>query len=281
MPCVPVSRRFKVFMRQCFRFRSKANRSVNQGTPRYRYGLPAFRSRSTEIVGAKNSVDIPETATKPSRITLLLADDHKIVRQGLRSLLDKLDGFECIGEVDDGFEAVKLAEKLQPDIVIMEALLPRVSGIAATQELKSVLPNTKVVILSALAPATSVMRALQAGASAYVLKDSGFEELNLALTTVSKGSIYLSPSITRPAEFRNRSDRRLSGELPLGGNLTDRELQVLCLIADGASTKEIAARLTVSVKTVETHRKQIMDKLGIRNIAGLTKYCIREGLTSI
>ena len=214
-------------------------------------------------------------------MTLLLADDHKIVRQGLRSLLDKLEGVECIGEVDDGFEAVKSAERLQPDVVIMEALLPRMSGIAATQELKAVSPNTKVVILSALAPGNSVIRALQAGASAYVLKDSGFEELNLALMAVRKGSIYLSPSITRPPELRNPSERRLSGELPTGGNLTDRELQVLCLIADGASTKEIAAQLTVSVKTVETHRKQIMDKLGIRNIAGLTKYCIREGLTSM
>ena len=221
---------------------------------------------------------INQDTNKATRVTLLLADDHKIVRQGLRSLLEKLDGFECIGEVDDGVEAVKSAKELCPDVVIMEGVLPRISGIEATQQIKAALPNTKVVILSTLAPGNSVMRALQAGASAYVPKDSAFEELSLALATIRKGAIYLSPSITKPAELLSPSHRRGP---PLGNRLTDRELQVLRLIADGNSTKEIAARLAVSVKTVETHRKQIMDKLGIRNIAGLTKYCIREGLTSI
>ena len=233
------------------------------------------------LAGAKNSLRSERSSKRLTTVTLLLADDHKIVRQGLRLLLEKLAGFECIGEVDDGLEAVIMAQKLRPDIVIMEGVLPRMSGIDATQEIKAASPDTKVVILSALAPGNSVMRALQAGASAYVLKDSAFEELSLALTTVSRGAIYLSPSITKPVELLGPSERRLSGEPPFGNKLTHRELQVLRLIADGASTKEIAARLTVSVKTVETHRKQIMDKLGIRNIAGLTKYCIREGLTSL
>ena len=270
-------------MRQQFWCPSKGNRSANRGRPRYRSGFSRRTSTTSSngLVGAKNSLSIEESPKKLTRITLLLADDHKIVRQGLRSLLEKLDGFECIAEVDDGFEAVKSAERLRPDIVIMEAVLPRMSGIEATQEIKAVSPETKVVILSVVAPGNSIMRALQAGASAYVLKDSAFEELSLALITVSKGSIYLSPSITKPAELLNPSDRRLTGQPPGGSKLTHRELEVLRLIADGASTKEIAARLTLSVKTVETHRKQIMDKLGIRNIAGLTKYCIREGLTSI
>jgi DNA-binding NarL/FixJ family response regulator len=215
------------------------------------------------------------------KVTLLLADDHKIVRQGLRSLLEKSDEFECVGEVDDGLEAVKSAGELCPDIVIMEGILPRMSGIEAIQQIKAELPNTKVVILSAIAPSNSVVRALQAGASAYVLKDSAFEELSLALATVRRGALYLSPAITKPAEPLSQPHRHPAVEPAPGNRLTHRELQVLRLIADGASTKEIAARMAISVKTIETHRKQIMDKLGIRNIAGLTKYCIREGLTSI
>jgi DNA-binding NarL/FixJ family response regulator len=223
---------------------------------------------------------IHQDAKKVARITLLLADDHKIVRQGLRSLLEKLTGFECIGEVDDGVEAVKLAKELRPDIVIMEGVLPRLSGIDATQQIKAALPETKVVILSTVAASAPVMRALQAGASAYVLKDSAFEELSAAITAVNRGAIYLSPLLTKPAEVRHPPERRLFGEQLIGARLTHRELQVLRMVADGSSTKEIAARLTLSVKTVETHRKQIMDKLGIHNVAGLTKYCIREGLTS-
>ena len=210
-------------------------------------------------------------------IKFLLVDDHKLLRQGLRLLLERLDGYECAGELDDGVEAVRLAQQLRPEIIIMEAILPRMSGIAAAREIKAVLRDTKVLILSAPARSDSVMRALQAGASAYVLKNSAFEELSRALAVVRKGAIYLSPSISQPMGML-ALDQSLPGEPRLGARLTHRELQVLCLIADGASTKQIAARLTVSVKTVETHRKQLMDKLDIRNIAGLTKYCIREGL---
>jgi DNA-binding NarL/FixJ family response regulator len=236
---------------------------------------------SCAVGGVEANLNSEQLSNKSPRYTVLLADDHKIVRQGLRSLFEKSDDFECIGEVDDGLEAVKSAQQLRPDIVIMESVLPLLSGFEAIQEIKNSAPDTKVVILSALARGNSVMRALQAGASAYVLKDSAFEELSLALTKVSKGSIYLSSAITKLEELPNSSDRRSSAEALLVNKLTPRELQVLRLIADGASTKEIAAQFGLSVKTVETHRKQIMDKLGIRNIAGLTKYCIREGLTSI
>ena len=221
------------------------------------------------------------TKRVPDIQRLLLADDHKIVRQGLRSLLEKHRGYQCVGEADDGQEAVRLARELRPDIVILESMMPKLNGIDATLQIKSELPATNVVVLSSRAPSASILRALQAGASAYLLKDSAFEELSTALATVARGDIYLSAAITKSAVFRNRTNSPVDEYERCNEQLTKREIQVLQLIADGSSTKEIAARLGVSVKTIETHRKQVMDKLGIRSVAGLTKYCIREGLTSV
>ncbi|MGB7949740.1 MAG: response regulator transcription factor [Candidatus Binatia bacterium] len=211
----------------------------------------------------------------------LIVDDHKIMREGLRSLLEKSGRFECVGEADDGLQAVKMARELKPDIVIMDIAMPNLNGIEATRQIKAEIPEIEVIVLSMHATRTYVLQVLQAGASAYLLKDSAFEELSTALLAISRGGMYLSPAITKTAALANLK----VGSYGAGGaqteNLTKRELQVLQLIAEGRSTKDIASRLSLSVKTVETHRKQIMDKLEIRSIAGLTKYCIREGLTTL
>jgi two-component system response regulator NreC len=210
----------------------------------------------------------------------LIADDHKIMREGLRSLLEKAGRFECVAEADDGNQAVKLARELRPDIVIMDIAMPNLNGIEATRQIKAELPEVEVVILSMHATRNYVSQVLQAGASAYLLKDSAFDDLSTALLAISRGGMYLSPAIAKTAALTN-----LREGFPRGGkqseHLTKRELQVLQLIAEGRSTKDIATRLELSVKTVETHRKQIMDKLEIRSVAGLTKYCIREGLTTL
>ena len=211
----------------------------------------------------------------------IIADDHRIMREGLRSLLERSGEFECIGEADDGYQAVMLATELRPDIVIMDIAMPNLNGIEATRQIKSELPEVEVVVLSMHATRNYVLQVLQAGASAYLLKDSAFEELSTALLAISRGGMYLSPAITKTAALANLKGGTFGGTSGQAEHLTKRELQVLQLIAEGKSTKDIAARLELSVKTVETHRKQIMDKLEIRSIAGLTKYCIREGLTTL
>jgi two-component system, NarL family, response regulator NreC len=209
----------------------------------------------------------------------LIADDHKIMREGLRSLLEKAGRFECVAEADDGNQAVKLARELRPDIVIMDIAMPNLNGIEATRQIKAELPEVEVVILSMHATRNYVSQVLQAGASAYLLKDSAFDDLSTALLAISRGGMYLSPAIAKTAALANLREGSPGGKP--SEHLTKRELQVLQLIAEGRSTKDIATRLQLSVKTVETHRKQIMDKLEIRSVAGLTKYCIREGLTTL
>jgi DNA-binding NarL/FixJ family response regulator len=225
-------------------------------------------------------VERKSTMPGPSVKSAIIADDHRIMREGLRSLLEKSGRFECIAEADDGYQAVKLARELHPDIVIMDIAMPNMNGIEATRQIKTELPEVEVIVLSMHATKNYVSQVLQAGASAYLLKDSAFEELSTALLAISRGGIYLSPAIAKVAALANLKPGSAGGER-LTENLTKRELQVLQLIAEGTSTKDIAARLSLSVKTVETHRKQIMDKLDIRSIAGLTKYCIREGLTTL
>ena len=239
------------------------------------FDIASLTHRVVAVVESKNNLMPP----KLKRV--IIADDHKIIREGLRSLLERSGEFECVGEADDGRQAVMLATELRPDIVIMDIAMPNLNGIEATRQIKSELPEVEVVVLSMHATRNYVLQVLQAGASAYLLKDSAFEELSTALLAISRGGMYLSPAITKTAALATLKGGGSGG---IGGqtdHLTKRELQVLQLIAEGKSTKDIAARLELSVKTVETHRKQIMDKLEIRSIAGLTKYCIREGLTSL
>jgi two-component system response regulator NreC len=208
-------------------------------------------------------------------IRVLLADDHKIVRQGLRSLLEKQHGMEVIAEAEDGRTAVQLARKLSPDVVVMDIAMPDLNGIGATRQIIAEAPGVKVVALSMHSDKRFVTRMLRAGASGYLLKDCAFEELARAISAVVANQIYLSLGIAGVVV-----EDYVRHVPETGPSLTPRECEVLQLLAEGSSTKEIAARLHVSVKTVETHRRHIMEKLDIHTIAELTKYAIREGLTS-
>ena len=207
---------------------------------------------------------------------IVIADDHKIVLQGLRSLLEQSPDLKVLAEAGTGRIAVELAKTLHPDIVIMDVGLPDLNGVDATRQIVRDTPAIKVLALSMHADRRFVTGILQAGASGYLLKDSAFEELSLAIQTVMRGEIYLSPIIT------SLLVRQLVRQSPSGepsALLTSREREVLQLLAEGKATKAVAHRLGVSVKTVETHRQQIMDKLNLHTIADLTKYAIREGLT--
>ena len=204
-----------------------------------------------------------------------------MMRQGLRTLLEEKLGYECVAEADDGYTAVSKARELRPDVVIMDIVLPHLNGIEATRQIKAQQPEIEIIVLSMHATRNYILQLLQAGASAYVLKDSAVDDLAAALAAVRKGGMYLSPAISTAAVLKNETTGLFEKNIADTERLTKRELQVLQLIADGHSTKEIAAILEISVKTIETYRKQIMDKLEIRTTAGLTKYCIREGLTSL
>jgi DNA-binding NarL/FixJ family response regulator len=230
----------------------------------------------TTATGKKSSAG----TSGPLRV--LIADDHKILRDGLRSLLEeKVPEFQCVGEAEDGSMATRMARELNPDIVIMDIAMPNLNGIEATREIKEQSPETKIVVLSMHASRAYVVKVLQAGASGYLLKDSAFEELAAALKAAREGKMYLSAGISEVSATTPAAGKVAETDILQSERLTRRELQVLQLIAEGKSTKEIAVKLAISVKTVETHRKQIMEKLGIRTVAGLTKFCIREGLTSL
>ena len=213
-------------------------------------------------------------------VRVLIADDHKIVREGLRALIEKHEKMEVVAEAETGLEAVRLTGKLQPDVVIMDLGMPQMNGIEATREITAGNQRIKVIALSMHSDKRFVLQMLKAGASGYLLKDSAFEELITAIKTVTSNQSYLSPKITDVVlkEYLQTVSR---GDASAFSVLTHREREVLQMLAEGKSTKEIAASLNVSVKTVETHRQQIMDKLKIRSVAELTKYAIREGLTSL
>jgi len=211
---------------------------------------------------------------------ILLADDHKITRQGLRLLLDKQPDMEVAGEAQDGRTAVQLVEKLLPDVVIMDVSMPDLNGIEASRQITSRFPNVKIIALSMHSDTLFVAEMLRSGASGYLLKDCAFEELARAIRTVIAGKTYLSPAISGVVvdDYLHRLSKT---EFSTARLLTNREREVLQLLAEGKSTKQIALKLHISPKTVETHRRQIMDKLNLHTIAELTKYAIRKGLTSL
>jgi DNA-binding NarL/FixJ family response regulator len=211
-------------------------------------------------------------------IRIVLGEDHRLLREGVKSLLQK-SGFEVAGEAADGRSAVQLARKLAPDVVILDISMPLLNGIEATKQICSAVPQAKVIVMSMHSASHFILGALYAGAVAYLLKESAFEELLVALRSVLAGHVYLSPAIAGVvvrASFRKPSTKR---EL-LRSKTSSREREVLQLLVEGKSTKEIASTLYVSTKTIETHRKGIMDKLKLYSIAELTKYAIREGVTT-
>jgi DNA-binding NarL/FixJ family response regulator len=213
-------------------------------------------------------------------VKILIADDHKILREGLRSLLETEPEFAIVAEAQDGLSAISAAKRHKPDIAILDIGMPDLNGIEVTRRIRSEIADTRVIALSMHADRRFVMGILEAGANGYLLKDSAFAELILAVMAVAKGKMYLSPSIAETV-VKNSLEKLDQKEEGSSVMLSGREREVLQMIAEGKSTKEIALKLFVSTKTVETHRKQIMDKLNIRTVAGLTKYAIREGLTSL
>ena len=213
-------------------------------------------------------------------IRILLADDHRIMREGLRSVLEKEPDMEVIAEAKDGRMTVKLAEKLSPDVILMDITMPGLNGMDATREILSMVSDVKVVALSMHSDEQFVAGMLNAGASGYLLKDCALEELCRAIRAVVANETYLSPGIASIVvkEYRRGLSRT---EFSLSPGLTAREREVVQLVTEGKSSKEIASLLHVSVRTVESHRHQIMDKLDIHTIAELTKYAIRKGITSL
>ena len=208
-------------------------------------------------------------------LRILLVDDHALVRAGMRSLLQDLTDIEVVAEASDGVEALAAAERERPDVVLMDIAMKGMNGLEAAARLRERLPAVKVIILSMHTSEEYVLLALRAGAAAYLIKDSATSELELALKSVMRGETYLSPAISRQV-VDGYVQRVGAGGGP--DPLTSRQREVLKRIAEGRSTKEIAYELNLSVKTVETHRAQIMERLGIRDVAGLVRYAMRAGL---
>jgi DNA-binding NarL/FixJ family response regulator len=214
----------------------------------------------------------------PNRI--LVVDDHQVLRDGLRLLLKTQHPTADVVEANDGRRAVQLSAEMVPDVVIMDLSMPNLNGIDATRQIVGQNPATKVVVLSARSDERTIGEAFRAGASGFVAKDAAFEEVSTAIRTIEDDQLYLSPQLDR-ASREGSLQERLSQWSSTSPRLTAREREVLQLMAEGKATKEVAAALHLSVKTVETHRRQIMEKLSLYSVAELTKYAIREGLTSL
>jgi DNA-binding NarL/FixJ family response regulator len=211
-------------------------------------------------------------------IRVLVADDHKIFMEGLRSVLEKAPDIEIVGHANDGLAAVELTLQEKPDVVVMDIAMPRLSGIEATRRIRSGLPATRVLCLSMHAEETFLVAALEAGASGYLLKECALEELTKGIRAIFANGSYFSPTIASESFHACLARKTEGGSSVI--RLTSREREILQLIAQGCTTKQIADSLSVSVKTVCTHREHIMDKLDIHSIAGLTKYAIRSGMTA-
>ena len=213
-------------------------------------------------------------------IKILLADDHKITRDGLKALLENQKNMIVIGEAENGRQAVRLALELAPNIVVMDINMPELNGIEATRQIISELPDTKIIALSMYSDKRYVVGMLKAGVSGYLLKNCAFDELVSAISAVVSNQNYMSQKIANTV-MKDYANILESSDTSPAAQLTAREREVLQLIAEGLKTKDIADRIHVSVKTVETHRQQIMRKLNAKSVAELTKIALREGLTSL
>lgn len=211
-------------------------------------------------------------------ITVVIADDHHLVRQGIRALLERANDIQVIGEADDGQQAIQLTEALSPNILITDISMPRMSGIQALERVRASAPKTQVIILSMHSDEVLVRQAVKLGARGYLLKRSVTEELHIAVRAAHRGEVYLSPEISKllvSSEFS-----MTAGVSPIE-QLTTREREVLQLIAEGRTNNEIAQLLVISVKTVEKHRSSVMEKLDIHDVAGLVRFAIKQKLISL
>jgi len=209
----------------------------------------------------------------------VLADDHTLVRAGIRALVEKLPNVKVVGEAKDGREAILLVRELQPDLVLMDIAMPGLNGLEATARICKEIPKVRVIILSMYANEEYVREAIEAGAAGYLVKKSAAVELEQAITAVAGGENYFSPLVS--ATVINNRGGRLSADRALIERLTPRQREILQLIAERHATKEIAVILNISVKTVETHRAQLMQRLNIHDVPGLVRFAIRAGLVSL
>ncbi len=211
-----------------------------------------------------------------TKLRILLADDHKLVRAGLRVLLERIPDMEVVGETADGQDALRQIAELRPDVALVDVSMPGLNGIETAARVAREHPATRVLIVSMHLDEEYVHRALSAGAAGYLLKTSELEELEIAVRAVGRGETWLSPDVSaRVVRSLGKGDKAGASPYEL---LTQRQREVLQLIAEGRSTKQIAQRLGISVKTVETHRSELMERLGIHGIAGLVRYAIRAGI---
>jgi len=205
-------------------------------------------------------------------IRIVLADDHQIVRQGFKALIEK-DGFKVVGEAENGQEAIRLVAELKPDVALLDIAMPVLNGIDAAREIQKASPSTRTILLTMYAEPYQVVRALRAGVRGYLLKTKAVTDVEQAIREVHRGAVYLSDGISRDIIDAYLADQELKDDV-----LSSRERQVLQLVAEGKTTKEVAGVLGVSVKTAESHRSRLMSKLNIHETAGLVRYAIRRGL---
>jgi two-component system NarL family response regulator len=210
-------------------------------------------------------------------IRILLVDDHELMREGLRSILERESDLQVVGEADDGRQAVELAGSLSPDIVVMDVAMKDMNGIEATRQIRAMCPGTQVIALSSHSDARYVSSILDAGACGYVLKANAYDDLRRAIAAAVRGKSYLCPDVTASVVGASHP----GSEHPSADALSPREREVLQLLAEGLSSPEIGKKLFIATTTVETHRRNIVRKLNIHSVADLTKYAIREGLTPL
>ena len=211
-------------------------------------------------------------------VRVLLADDHKLVRAGFRAMLNNLKNVEVIGETGDGREALEMIQKLKPDVAFVDITMPGLTGLEVARRISAEMTGVRIIIVSMHTAEDYIGRAVRAGVSGYVLKNADPVELELAIRAAMKGEIYLSPAVSK--SLVTEYSRRVAEDKTLEDRLTGRQREVLQLIAEGQNTKDMAVRLNVSVKTIETHRKQLMERLDIHDVAGLVRYAIEPVLST-
>jgi DNA-binding NarL/FixJ family response regulator len=212
------------------------------------------------------------------RISILLVDDHTMVRQGLRALIEAEGDMEVVAEAGTGRQAVMMAKKSPPDLIVMDVAMPMLNGVQATRQIRATVPTSKILALSSYSDDECVQQMVQAGVSGYLIKQTAANDLLRAIREVQRGGMFFSPTIAKQLRQQSRDQQRDNLSPRKSGELTPREAEVLQLIAEGFSNKQIAAELAISIKTVEKHRQQVMNKLNIHEIAGLTRYAIAKGL---